>query len=63
MTVALAILLHQFTFRVQPGDEAEMELGKFGLFISMLPKQSVHLTLDKRHIGEQTSVPTVPAQL
>jgi hypothetical protein len=47
---------------VQPGDEAEMELGKFGLFISMLPKRGVHLTLDKRHIGSQTSVPAVPEQ-
>jgi cytochrome P450 len=63
MIMVLAILLHQFTFRVESGDEAEMELGKFGPFISMLPKQSVHLTLDKRHIGDQTSVPTVPAQL
>jgi cytochrome P450 len=62
MTVVLAILLYQFTFRVQPGDEAEMELGKFGLFISMLPKRGVYLTLDKRHIGSQTSVPAVPEQ-
>jgi cytochrome P450 len=48
MTAVLATLLHHFDIQVQPGEEAEMELGKFGLFISMLPKRGVTLTLRKR---------------
>ncbi|OUC16677.1 MAG: hypothetical protein B0A82_00110 [Alkalinema sp. CACIAM 70d] len=48
MTIVLAILLHQFTFTVQAGDEAVMELGKFGLFISMVPKDAVNLTIGLR---------------
>ncbi|MGI0495063.1 cytochrome P450 [Alkalinema pantanalense CENA528] len=48
MTIVLAILLHQFTFTVQAGDEAVMELGKFGLFISMVPKDAVNLTIALR---------------
>jgi cytochrome P450 len=58
MTVALSILLHQFTLAVKPGDEAVMELGKFGLFISMLPKEGVNLTIGDRRkaIKENNSV-------
>jgi cytochrome P450 len=48
MTIALAVLLHQFSFTVQPGEQAEMELGKFGLFISMLPKAGVTLMIKSR---------------
>lgn len=48
MTIVLGLLLHHFAFSVQPGDEAVMELGKFGLFISMLPKGGVHLLIRKR---------------
>jgi cytochrome P450 len=56
MTVALAILLHHFNVQVQPGEEAEMELGKFSLFISMLPKRGVTLTLRQRE--QQSAIAT-----
>lgn len=45
MTVVLAVLLHRFRFRISAADPVEIELGKFGLFISMLPKQGVTLQI------------------
>jgi cytochrome P450 len=50
MTIVLGLLLHHFTFLVKPGDEAVMELGKFGLFISMLPKDGVYLLIRNRDL-------------
>lgn len=50
MTIVLGTLLHHFSFSIQPGDEAVMELGKFGLFISMLPKDGVNLQICSRSI-------------
>jgi cytochrome P450 len=63
MTVALSILLHRFTFVVKPGDEAVMELGKFGLFISMLPKEGVNLTIgDRRKASQENNLAAIPEQ-
>jgi cytochrome P450 len=63
MTVALSILLHRFTLVVKSGDEAVMELGKFGLFISMLPKEGVNLTIgDRRKANQETNSDVIPEQ-
>ncbi|MEO0397349.1 MAG: cytochrome P450 [Cyanobacteria bacterium P01_A01_bin.137] len=60
MRIAIAILIHRFNFEAVPGFEAEPELGKFGLFISMYPKNGVSLVVscrnpilsEKPHSGE-----------
>jgi cytochrome P450 len=63
MTVALSILLHRFTFVVKSGDEAVMELGKFGLFISMLPKEGVNLTIgDRRKASQENNSVVIPGE-
>jgi cytochrome P450 len=49
MTIVLAMLIHHFDIQVPPNFEVELELGKFGLFISMLPKAGVQLMLRHRH--------------
>ncbi|MFQ3613970.1 MAG: cytochrome P450 [Cyanobacteriota bacterium] len=48
MISVLALLLHRFEFRLAPGFAPEVELGKFGLFISMVPKDGVHLQIRLR---------------
>jgi cytochrome P450 len=61
MTIALAIFLHRFSFVVKLGDEAVMELGKFGLFISMLPKEGVNLIIsDRKKASKETSSVVIP---
>lgn len=52
MRVAIATLIHRFNFEGVPDFEAEPELGKFGLFISMYPKNGVHLFVSCRTPGE-----------
>lgn len=49
MISVLALLLHRFEFRLAPGFAPAVELGKFGLFISMVPKDGVHLQIRLRH--------------
>ncbi len=48
MAIALGLLVHHFDFSLAPGDGAEMELGKFGLFISMRPKHGIRLIIRER---------------
>ncbi len=48
MKVALAVLLYNFNFQVAPNFEAELELGKFGLFLTTLPKDGVKLVISSR---------------
>ena len=56
MKVALAILLHQVDFQVAPNFEADLELGKFGLFISMLPKGGVEMGISRRNSEQVTPI-------
>ncbi|MEN9222388.1 MAG: cytochrome P450, partial [Thermostichus sp. BF3_bins_97] len=48
MLSVLALLLHRFEFRLAAGFSPEVELGKFGLFISMVPKDGVRLQIRLR---------------
>ncbi|NJM68707.1 MAG: cytochrome P450 [Acaryochloris sp. RU_4_1] len=48
MKVAIATLLHHFHFAVAPDKKHEPELGKFGLFISMFPKEGMEMMLSQR---------------
>ncbi|MEM7796057.1 MAG: cytochrome P450 [Cyanobacteria bacterium P01_C01_bin.118] len=48
MKVTLTTLLYHFDFQVAPGFEAELELGKFGLFLSTFPKKGVKLLISPR---------------
>jgi hypothetical protein len=48
MLSVLALLLHRFEFQLAAGFAPEVELGKFGLFISMVPKDGVHLQIRLR---------------
>jgi cytochrome P450 len=48
MKVALAVLLRRFTFEVAPLFDVDLELGKFGLFISMFPKEGVKMIISRR---------------
>lgn len=48
MKVALAVLLYHFDFRVAPNFEAELELGKFGLFLTTFPKDGVKMVISPR---------------
>ncbi|WP_161938162.1 cytochrome P450 [Mastigocoleus testarum] len=48
MKVVLAILLYRFKFEVVPDFNPDLELGKFGLFISMFPKQGVEMLISRR---------------
>ena len=48
MKVAIATLIHRFNFAVPPDKKHEPELGKFGLFISMFPKEGMELILSHR---------------
>jgi cytochrome P450 len=49
MKVGLAVLLHRFDFQLAPDFEINLELGKFGLFISMFPKGGVEMKIGRRH--------------
>jgi cytochrome P450 len=48
MKVALATLLYHFDFQVVPDFEAELELGKFGLFLTTFPKDGVKMLITPR---------------
>ena len=48
MKVALAVLLYRFEFKVAPNFKAELELGKFGLFLSTFPKGGVEMMISPR---------------
>ena len=48
MKVALAVLLYHFDWQVAPNFEAELELGKFGLFITTFPKGGVEMIISPR---------------
>ena len=48
MKVALATMLYHFDFQTIPNVEAELELGKFGLFLTTFPKDGVRVLLDSR---------------
>lgn len=56
MKVAIATLLHHFNFEVAPNKIHEPELGKFGLFISMFPKEGMELILSRRSTVEDDAV-------
>ena len=45
MKVALATLLYRFDFQTLPNVDAELELGKFGLFLSTFPKEGVEMMI------------------
>jgi cytochrome P450 len=62
MTVVLAMLLQQFDIQVPSNFEVELELGKFGLFISMLPKAGVQLMLHHRHAIGRSEIAAHPEQ-
>ncbi len=49
MKVALAVLLYHFDFQVAPNFEAELELGKFGLFLTTFPKEGVEMVISLRN--------------
>lgn len=49
MKVALAVLLHQFNFQPVPNFKAELELGKFGLFLTTFPQDGVKMLLSFRN--------------
>ena len=48
MKVALATLLYHFDFQGASNFEAELELGKFGLFLSTFPKAGVEMVISPR---------------
>ncbi|PSB04808.1 cytochrome P450 [Merismopedia glauca] len=48
MKVALFVLLYYFDFQVAPNFEAELELGKFGLFLTTFPKGGVEMVISRR---------------
>jgi cytochrome P450 len=48
MKVALAVLLYHFDFQIAPNFEAELELGKFGLFLTNFPKGGVEMAIKPR---------------
>ncbi|MDJ0633379.1 MAG: cytochrome P450 [Xenococcaceae cyanobacterium MO_188.B29] len=48
MKVALAVLLYHFDFQVAPNFEAELELGKFGLFLTTFPKGGIEMIISPR---------------
>jgi cytochrome P450 len=48
MKVVLATMLYNFDFQPAANFEAELELGKFGLFLSTFPKHGIKVKLDAR---------------
>lgn len=48
MKVLLAVLLHHFDWKIAPNFEAELELGKFGLFLTTFPKGGVEMIISHR---------------
>ena len=48
MKVVLAIMLYRFDFQAVPDFVAELELGKFGLFLTTFPKQGVEMVVSSR---------------
>ena len=51
MKVVLAVLLYHLDFQVAHDFEAELELGKFGLFLSTFPKAGVEMVITPRIYG------------
>lgn len=49
MKVALAVLLSHFDFQPAPNFKAELELGKFGLFLTTFPKDGVKTIITPRN--------------
>ena len=49
MKVTLALLLYHFDFQVAPNFAAELELGKFGLFLTTFPKDGVKMVIRSRN--------------
>ena len=48
MKVVLAIMLYRFDFQAAPNFVAELELGKFGLFLTTFPKDGVEMVVSPR---------------
>lgn len=48
MKVVLAVLLHRFNFQIASNCGAELELGKFGLFITTFPKNGINLIIRRK---------------
>jgi cytochrome P450 len=48
MKVVMAILLYHFDFQIAPNFAAELELGKFGLFLTNFPKDGVKMLIAPR---------------
>lgn len=48
MKVALATILYQFDLQPVSNFEAELELGKFGLFLTTFPKEGVEIVITPR---------------
>ena len=49
MKVALGVMLYRFNFQPAPDFAAELELGKFGLFLTTFPKEGVEITISSRN--------------
>lgn len=49
MKVALAVLLYHFDFQAVTNFRAELELGKFGLFLTTFPKDGVKVMINSRN--------------
>ena len=49
MKVALAMMLYRFDFQPASNFKAELELGKFGLFLTTFPQDGVKLLLNPRN--------------
>lgn len=48
MKVALATMIFHFDFKPVPNFKAELELGKFGLFLTTFPRNGVKVMIDSR---------------
>lgn len=48
MKIALAIMLYYFNFQAAPNFQAQLELGKFGLFLTSFPKEGVKMVISSR---------------
>ena len=57
MKAVLALLLNHFYFEPVPGKSTELELGKFGLFLSAFPQQGVTLKLRRLSAADNTDIP------
>lgn len=48
MKMVLAILPHRYNFQSAPNCGTELELGKFGLFITAFPKNGINLIIRRK---------------